>query len=738
MIKLSVFYIHSLSISSKYLALSLLVFFLLFSQDVSAVLDSCSASVDNHTLNSNSVTGVNLSVQNQSDDDAAKIVIIRPGGNYELSSEGVEGCGLEQGDDSISIVSCSFGPSQALNVPINVTTTNASSNESWTVRMIDSSGDNDVQCGGDLSSTIQGSSGGSIPFSISGVSVSGSVDSATISWTTDSAATSYIEYGTSDSYGSSQLNSNLTTFHSISISGLSSSTTYHYRLTSVDGSNNSVSTGNNTFTTSEQGEIESTSTSSTTTSSRVTPTPTLPPDVTAPSVRIAYNFAKPVARAPLITGSATDDRNISRVEYSIDGGGNWYSAQFSRSSDLKTAYFSFTPPIKEDGNYSVIARAVDFALNSSNSQKYVLIFDRIPPKIGGSIITSGPQIILANSNGVISLPSHSRYTILFSSIGGATDITLLATPSGKTIGNTLRFIASKNASTSIWTSDIQFDQSGDYEISVDAIDGADNRTVTALAPIHILESGKVISGKAAVKGAVVSVYYYDTDRHAFFLWNGKAYSQNNPAVTDDLGSYSFTLPKGKYYIEVKAKGYKDLVSDIFSFQNTTVLNSDFDIAKHPFISFLFLKFPRPFVVPDTQKIELKKDRKSQVEVNPVIGKTIGQIHLLSNGRVISKDFFRGKRTILGFTNSWLPQTQLIIKDLRLMDEFQTAIVMPNESDSFIQTYKKRGNYPMPFISDVDGTFLEFLNMRMLPGYVEIDEEGVVKDVRLGVFSKDTN
>ncbi len=702
-----------------------------------AVLITCSASSSPNSNSVGSTSDYSFTITNDSSTDGASwMQISRPGDVVINSVSAPDWSPSVENGESVVFSGGSLGPSESTSFTINATV-NSSTDGNWGVRISDTgSSEGGIDCSGNLGLSA-GSSGGGSSFSISGVGVSGSNNSATITWSTDVNASSSIEYGISDSYGSSKSSSDLTTSHSVTITGLSSSTTYHYRLTSVDGSNNSVSTGDNTFTTSSQGDVSSSTTSSTTSSSRVTPTPTLPPDISAPLVKIAYNFTKPVANVPLITGSASDDRNISKVEYSIDGGSNWYGARISRSSDLKTAYFSFTPPIKEDGNYSVVVRAADIAQNSSRSQEYLLIFDRIPPKIGGSIITSGPQIIHSNASGVISLPAHSRYTILFSSIGGATDITLLATPSG-IVGDSLRFKASKNPSTSIWTSAIQFDKSGDYEISVEAIDGADNRTVTALTPIHILESGKVTSGKKAVKGAVVSVYYYDTDRHAFFLWNGKAYAQNNPVVTDDLGSYSFTLPKGKYYIEVKAKGYKDLVSDIFSFQNTTVLNSDFDIAKHPFISFLFLKFPRPFVVPDTQKIELKKDRKSQVEVNPVIGKTIGQIHLLSNGRVISKDFFRGKRTILGFTNSWLPQTQLIIKDLRLMDEFQTAIVMPNESDSFIQTYKKRGNYPMAFISDVDGAFLEFLNMRMLPGYVEIDEEGVVKDVRLGVFSKDTN
>lgn len=729
-----------MKLCKRYTIIVLLLFFFVLTKKVDAVLDSCSASISNHTLTPDSTTSINISVQNQSDADAAKAVITRPGGSYHLSSSGVDGCSTDQGDAEVS-VTCNIAPSASINIPISVLTDGEAPSETWGVRMLDSSGAQEVECGGDFSSSIKNASGGGSSFSISAISASGSVTSASISWTTDVSANSSIEYGATDSYGSNKSSSDLVTSHSLSLSGLSSNTTYHYRLASVDGSNNSISSGDNTFTTSEAGIVTSITTSSTTSSSRVTPTPTLPPDITPPTVYLANNFTKPVAQTPLITGSATDDRNISKVEYSIDGGVNWYTAQFTRSQDLKTAYFSFKPSIKDDGNYKVVARASDAAQNSAISQRYVLIFDTIPPKIGGSIITSGPQIIRVNPNGIISLPSHVGYTMLFSSIGGATDIVLIATPGGKTKSQPLRFTATKNEFTNIWSTGIQFDNSGDYTLTAEAIDGADNRTTTRFAPVHVLQSGSVKSRGRSIKDAHITVYYYNQDSNAFLLWDGKAYAQDNPVLTDKYGNYSFMLPKGKYYVEVDARGYKKLVSDIFSFSETAVLNSDFELSKYPYMNLGFLKIPIPFVSSDTQRIILKREKilnQYKAESEKIIGKKIRPTGLVSNGKQITEEFFKGKKTILGFTNTWLPQTQVIIESLRSEKKYQTAIVMPNESDSFIQTYKKRGNYSIPFISDANGDLLEFLNMRMLPGYVMIDENGIVKDLRIGVFSMDNN
>ena len=74
--------------------------------------------------------------------------------------------------------------------------------------------------------------------------------SASISWTTDEVSDTQIEYGTTTSYGSSStVNTNLVTSHSQSLSGLTASTVYHYRVKSRDASGNPANSGEYTFTT---------------------------------------------------------------------------------------------------------------------------------------------------------------------------------------------------------------------------------------------------------------------------------------------------------------------------------------------------------------------------------------------------------------------------------------------------------------------------------------------------------
>ncbi len=84
---------------------------------------------------------------------------------------------------------------------------------------------------------------------ISGVSA-GSVtgSGATVTWTTNEAATTQIQYGTTTAYGSTTgLNGALLTAHSQSLAGLTSATTYHFRVLSRDAAGNLATSGDFTM-----------------------------------------------------------------------------------------------------------------------------------------------------------------------------------------------------------------------------------------------------------------------------------------------------------------------------------------------------------------------------------------------------------------------------------------------------------------------------------------------------------
>ncbi|EEF61713.1 fibronectin type III domain-containing protein [Pedosphaera parvula] len=78
---------------------------------------------------------------------------------------------------------------------------------------------------------------------------------ATITWATDISSDSVVEYGATTSYGSSATNAALTFNHSVSLSGLVVSTTYHYHVKSRSASLNQTISGDLTFTTASAGSV---------------------------------------------------------------------------------------------------------------------------------------------------------------------------------------------------------------------------------------------------------------------------------------------------------------------------------------------------------------------------------------------------------------------------------------------------------------------------------------------------
>jgi len=130
-----------------------------------------------------------------------------------------------------------------------------SGTSNFTIRITDNNSDTATK---DLSITVNAPDTTS-PV-ISNISSSSITDeTATITWATNEAATSRVEYGTTASYGSqTTLDSTLETSHSVDLSGLSSNTTYHYRVKSKDAADNERISADSFFSTANYSTYTST------------------------------------------------------------------------------------------------------------------------------------------------------------------------------------------------------------------------------------------------------------------------------------------------------------------------------------------------------------------------------------------------------------------------------------------------------------------------------------------------
>ena len=89
---------------------------------------------------------------------------------------------------------------------------------------------------------------------ISNISVTPGPTGAVVTWTTNEPSTSSVDYGTTIGYGSTSSEGSLVLSHSRTISGLTSSTLYHFHVVSSDASDNEAVSSDGTFTTTSSGQ----------------------------------------------------------------------------------------------------------------------------------------------------------------------------------------------------------------------------------------------------------------------------------------------------------------------------------------------------------------------------------------------------------------------------------------------------------------------------------------------------
>lgn len=124
----------------------------------------------------------------------------------------------------------------------------------------------------------------------------------------------------------------------------------------------------------------------------------------------------------------------------------------------------------------------------------------------------------------------------------------------------------------IYTANIQAPLvEGEYEI-ITVMDYEDPdlgqkeiRLITVVDPEgYVFE--KAGEKETRIPGAIVSLFWLNSETKQYELWPAQEYHQENPQVTDATGKYAFLVPNGSYYLKVEAPGY--LVYDGKSFQVT--------------------------------------------------------------------------------------------------------------------------------------------------------------------------
>ena len=170
------------------------------------------------------------------------------------------GSGTAADINSYTTQTLSFPAGSSANQNVSITITDDAleeGTETLIFKLRNVSGGSSAAIGADsvLTLTLGDNDDVTAPVIASGPTVNGiTSSSATVNWTTDEASNSWVYYGLTTTYSDTAKNESDVTSHSVELSGLAASTTYHYKVSSTDPMNNGPTySGDNTFATTAAG-----------------------------------------------------------------------------------------------------------------------------------------------------------------------------------------------------------------------------------------------------------------------------------------------------------------------------------------------------------------------------------------------------------------------------------------------------------------------------------------------------
>jgi hypothetical protein len=358
---------------------------------------------------------------------------------------------------------------------------------------------------------------------------SGSITStsAIITWTTDQASSSQVKYGTTQTYGSnSNLNNNLQTSHSVTLSGLTPGTTYDFVVVSTNSSSVTSTSTNYTFATTAVAPVISAVASG---------------SITSTSAIITWT---------------TDQSSSSQVNYGITTG---YGSSSALSGTLVTSHSITLTGLTPGTTYDFDVVSTNGSSLTATSTNYSFTTTAVAPVISAvssSSITSTSAIITWTTDQASSSQvnygtslSYGSSSTLSSSLVTSHSVTL----TGLTPGTTYDFdVVSTNGSSLTATST-------NYSFAT---------TAPAAPVISAVASGSITSTSAVItwttdQASSSQVKYGTTQTYG--LMSG----QNNSLVTSHSVTLSGLTAGTTYDFEVISSNGSSVTSTSANFTFTT-------------------------------------------------------------------------------------------------------------------------------------------------------------------------
>lgn len=713
-----------------------------------AAISSCTATSNLNQVASGSSNTFLININNTSSNVIVWIRFTRPSSNFTLGNIIASGWTKNLTTSQITITNGILDVGMSRNFTLtSVVAANVNAvSADWVVEVSDDpSGANPTSCTGSLGVQIGNPV---VAPQISNVAVSNiTSSSAIVSWTTDIATTSRVDYGLTSSYGSNVSDGTLVTNHSLNLTGLLESTGYHYQVTSADASNNSASSGDNTFLTPAKPIIIPPSTPSKPSGSL--PTTTTGPqanvnrpatgDTIAPTVSLLTDFSKFYKQTPVIQGTATDNVAVISIDFSTDAGVNWLPVESAAGLNSRQVSFSFTPENLPDGNYPIIVRATDSSGNIGVSETKTLVLDNVLPVIGPAIVSVGPQIVDPVNNTITAVKNVDQ-KITLSTIGGPISVSIVATEKTTKIKKT--FTLSKNISTNLWSGILAFGAEGNYSLEASAVDGANNKTSRSLSDVIVNATSIVVAKDSSepINNAKVTLYSYDDETASWVVWDAASFGEQNPQNTNQKGEFNFYLPEGKYYLKVKAPMFSDLTTQIFVLNEGTNLSTNLPLNKLASVKLGSFVLSLPDLGFSDYKITFNHQTQG-TKANSLLGQDLPDFALPStSGDTVHSVDLLGKNSLITFVNTWDPRVEEQISQLEALSKnnnFNVVKISVLEPIEKLKAYKKIAGYNGDFLADETGSTLTTFNPSGLPYNIFVSRSGKVKNIINGVLTSES-
>ena len=721
------------------MAVAGLLIALLPSPKAQAGLESCLVTISPTTAEAGTDTSFNFDITNNSTESIRWIDIraVNPA-DFTVQSGSATGWSPYVDADGVNFRFGNLPSPYNQGFVLGTTVNQAASSSSWSVRASDSSsGADPITCSGDTGIEITAP-----PVVISNVSLSGLTESSVnVSWNTSSPATAQVNYGLTNGYGSqTAIDNSLTLSHQVTVSGLSPNTGYHLQVVSTDASDNRAESSDMTFLTAAKS------------SSKVTNTVFIgssgvalldkPIEKVPPTVSMTTALPRVVKSIPKVRGVADDNEALARLEYSTDGGKNWLPVDEAKGLGGKHATYSFTPLNLDDGNYDIVVRAIDTSANIGTTSVVTVVIDRLPPLVGGNILSLGPQVLAPDSKGTIASLVGIDQKVTLSSVGGSTAIELNALRVGSK-SQAQSFSLTKSVDTGLWSGIISFTEPGKYNLIAESVDGAENRTSRTLNTVYVYSPAHTID-QTTLRPLVstVTLYYLEPDSRGWVVWDGASYGQANPQKSNKRGEFTLLLPPGKYYLKATAAGHETLISSIFETKQSKPLTASLALKPLGGLSIGSLHIPWPSFAVQSVTVaggsELNKQQSSGQ--GTLVGQQAPDFALNSTeSRLVHPADFLGRPTLLTFGATWSPTTaeQLaVLAKLQTNKELNIVPIALQENAPKVRAYTDIAGLKLNWLVDPDSTLSNSYGVQSLPTHFFVDRRGVIRQVVVGVLSKE--